>query len=252
MMKVTLTDYNGIGHPDQWFAARKLIRAKSTRLKRGEDIAVKIAAMDEQTMRAELHYIANTIRSSWEFIKYTFKIEGISRACCDQIVRSRVGVSFAVMAMRVVDQSDFKYVVPETIKKVPHLAERFRMLMERTMADYANFTAEGIPAQDARAIIPMAAESPLTAEYNLRALADIIGKRENLRAQGEYADVAREMARLVVEVHPWTTTFLYPERLQTPRLDAILKEALGDSGPLDKPHLNEALKELDKLKATWG
>lgn len=252
-LKVTLLDYTGKDSGDALYAVKKLIRAKSTRLGKGVDIDAKIAAMTPDDLRTELEYIANTIRSSWEFIGYTFKIEGVSRACCDQIVRTRVGVSFAVMAMRVVDQSDFSYVVPETIAADPGLRAVFEGHMKVVAATYEMMTkVGGIPAQDARAIIPMAAESPLTAQYNLRSLVDVVGKRENLRAQGEYQNVAREMKRLVLEVHPWALPFLEPDRTATPRLDQLLREQLGNAGPLDKPHLNEALKELDKLKGVWG
>jgi hypothetical protein len=87
---------------------------------------------------------------------------------------------------------------------------------------------------------------------NLRTLADLLAKRKNLRAQGEYADVARQMEQLVLELHPWTKTFLDPERTRTPHLDDLLAKALGDASPIDKPKLNAALKELDRLKGTWG
>ena len=251
-MKVELIDYTGAGSPDPLYAAKKLIAAKSTRLGKGIDVAAHVAAMSEEKLNEELAYIANTIRSSWEFVEYTFKISEISRACCDQIVRSRVGVSFAVMAMRVVDQSGFDYIVPNTIAAIPSLKIGFDQHMSATRDFYQTLISAGIPAQDARAVIPMCAESPLTAQYNLRSLADIVAKRENLRAQGEYVEVAAEMKRLVMEVHPWTKNFLDPERKQTPALDELLKSILGSGGPLDNPKLNEALKELDKLKAVWG
>jgi hypothetical protein len=60
------------------------------------------------------------------------------------------------------------------------------------------------------------------------------------------------MEAAVLEVHPWTNSFLNPDRLQTPSLDAILKEALGQRSPVDAPHINAALKELDTLKGVWG
>jgi hypothetical protein len=53
-------------------------------------------------------------------------------------------------------------------------------------------------------------------------------------------------------VHPWTKPFLEPDRLATPAIDQMLSEALGKGSPIDKPLVNKALKELDKLKGTWG
>ena len=251
-MNVQLIDFTGFGHFDPFYAARKLATAKNTRLGSIEAARERAADLTVFQLQDELEYIANTIRSSWEFVNYTFAVSGISRACCDQMTRSRVGVSFAVQAQRVADKSQFDYLTPVTINNAPHLKRKFDAHMDMVRQLYAEFIASGIPAQDARAVMPMACESPLVAQYNLRALADIVGKRENLRAQGEYAAVAKQMALLVVGVHPWTKPFLYPDRTATPKLDKILRDLLGDAGPLDKPELNEALKELDKVKGVWG
>ena len=245
-MKVTLIDYTGAGSNDQWYAAKKLIRAKNTRVATPMDLN----GFTEYELMNELKAVAMTIRSSWEFVSYTFKVEDISRATCDQMTRTRVGVAFAVMAQRVVDNSRFNYVVPETIKAAG-MQSIFEDHMALTANVYSTFIRKGIPAQDARAVLPMATYSPLTAEYNLRALAGIVGKRQNLRAQGEYAEVAAEMGELVMEVHPWTRMFLYPQRTKTPAIDKIFKEILGNRSPVENPTLNDALKEVDLLKGTW-
>jgi thymidylate synthase ThyX len=132
------------------------------------------------------------------------------------------------------------------------LEERYHEHMRQTSILYKQFVDAGISTQDARSILPMATHSPLTAEYNLRSLADLVGKRQNLRAQGEYADVVREMGRQVQEVHPWAKAFLYPSRVSTPTLDNMLKEALGDRTVAERPEVGKALKEVDLLKGTWG
>jgi len=251
-MRVYLVDYTGMGHEDPYYAARKLINAKNTRISKGQQRHMEQHLDDDnyKLMKDELHKVAMSIRSSWEFVSYTFKVEDISRACCDQMTRSRVGCSFAVMAQRVVDQSHFDYAVPETIRN-SKLAIEFCQHMGIVAEFYRDMIAEGIPAQDARSILPMATYSPLTAEYNLRALAGLVAKRSNLRAQGEYAEVVQSMKECVIEVHPWIVEFLEPERTRTPALEGILKQALGSGSPVDKPELNDALKELDLLKATW-
>ncbi len=251
-MKVELIDYTGWNNIDPAdFAGSKLIAAKKTRLDKNVNIDTLILGMTNEEFDAELAYIANTIRSSWEFINYTFRISGISRACCDQIVRTRTA-SFAVKTQRIGDHSEFDYVIPETIAANPELKRDFINHMVGVQGFYADLVAAGIPSQDARSVLPMATESPLTAQYNLRTLADVVGKRENLRAQGEYVEVAKEMKRLVLEVHGWAKFFLDPDRTATPRLDAMLKDALGSAGPGDKPEVYDALKELDKLKGVWG
>ena len=110
----------------------------------------------------------------------------------------------------------------------------------------------GIPAQDARAMLMTGVQTNIIMKVNLRTLADLLGKRDNLRAQGEYGDVAKQMRAAVLQVHPWTLPFLDPERTRTPALDKLLKAKLGTASPVDLPDVNAALKELDALKGTWG
>jgi len=117
---------------------------------------------------------------------------------------------------------------------------------------YRRLQEDGTPNQDCRGLLPTNVHTNIIAKFNLRTLADLVAKRQNLRAQGEYADVARRMSEEVLKVHPWTYPFLYPERTQTPALDKLLAEALGQRSPVDAPEINAALKELDTLKATWG
>ena len=104
-MKVTLVDYTGAESNDPWYAARKLIRVKNTRMP--TSFVERVSEMTEDEMMTELSAIAMTIRSSWEYVTYCFRIEDISRATCDQMTRTRVGVAFAVMTQRVTDLANF-------------------------------------------------------------------------------------------------------------------------------------------------
>lgn len=250
-MKVRLIDYTGACSPDPWYAAKLLIYTKNTRLEQGEETQAKINAMGEEEMLKELDYISKTIRSSWEMVDFVFEIKGVTRAFTHQLVRTRTA-SYAQQAQRVVDMSGFENTMPETVRKSDEASVIWEDCMANIDMTYRMLKEEGIPAQDCRGVLPTNVHTNIIVKMNLRTLADMVGKRENLRAQGEYADVAREWVRLVSEIHPWTKPFLHPERTRTPALDAILAKELGTSGPLDKPQLNEALKELDALKGTWG
>jgi thymidylate synthase ThyX len=124
--------------------------------------------------------------------------------------------------------------------------------MEVVKSAYQRMRRKGIPAQDARGVLPTNILTNIVASGNLRAFADMVGKRLNQRVQEEYQEVVVEMVRCVVEVHPWVYQFLKPDRINTPALDTILKDALGGASPVDKPEVNEALKELDRVKGVWG
>ena len=250
-MKVSLINYTGFGHPNPNFAAALLAYTKNTRLEQGEDGFAKFLAMSMDELKPHLDYISGTLRSSWEFIDFQFQINGVTRAFTHQFVRTRTA-SYAQQAQRVVDLSGAEVDMPDTVRRVPLARKAWDDGVKAVMKTYYLLQEQGIPNQDCRGIVPTNILTNITAKINLRTLADLVGKRQNLRAQGEYADVVRGMVACVLEAMPWVEPFLYPDRLATPALDALLREALGDSGPLDKPEINEALKELDKLKGTWG
>lgn len=250
-MKVSLINYTGFGHPNPLFAAALLAYTKNTRLEQGEDGFAKFLAMSEEELKPQLEYIAGTLRSSWEFIDFQFQIVGVTRAFTHQFVRTRTA-SYAQQAQRVVDLSGVGVSMPDTVASNPAARQAWEQAVVVIKEAYGEMQAAGIPNQDCRGIVPTNILTNITAKINLRTLADLVGKRQNLRAQGEYADVVRGMVACVLEVMPWVEPFLYPDRIATPALDKLLRDALGDSGPLDKPEVNEALKEMDKLKATWG
>jgi flavin-dependent thymidylate synthase len=250
--KVGLLDYTGSGHPDPAdYAARLLIYIKNTRLEQGVQTRAEINNWPADKVAAELDYISNTIRSSWEFVDYTFQVTKVSRAYTHQQVRTRTA-SYAQQAQRVVDLSQgFDTLIPDTVLKVDNAGMWFQLL-EQIKRTYAYYHELGVPVQDCRGVLPTNVLTNIAIKMNLRTLADIVGKRDNPRAQGEYEGVVHQMVEVVEMVHPWTHPFLYPDRLNTPALDALLRELLGDGSPIDKPRLNAVMKEIDKLKAVWG
>ena len=251
-MKVSLINYTGFGHPNPMFAAALLAYTKNTRLEQGEDGFARFLAMSPAELEPELKYIAGTLRSSWEFVDFQFQINGVTRAFTHQFVRTRTA-SYAQQAQRVVDLSDADVMMPSTVLEAGGaVMAAWDDAVSQIKKSYKTMQQAGIPNQDCRGIVPTNILTNITAKINLRTLADLVGKRQNLRAQGEYADVVRGMVKCVLEVMPWVEQFLYPERTNTPALDALLKEALGNRSPIDAPEVNAALKELDTLKGVWG
>jgi thymidylate synthase ThyX len=147
---------------------------------------------------------------------------------------------------------DFGNLKPETVQGIPEASEAWDRLMGDISETYQEMQQLGVPNQDCRGVLPTNVLTNIIVKMNLRTLADLLGKRKNLRAQGEYADVARLMEWSVTKIMPWTMPFLNPDRLSTPQLDKMLADALGDGSPVDRPLVNAALKELDMLKGTWG
>jgi thymidylate synthase (FAD) len=160
-------------------------------------------------------------------------------------------VSFAQQAQRVVDMSNFDTRLPETVKDAGKEG-LWKLCMMQIGSTYKMLRDIGVPAQDARGVLPTNVYTNILARFDLRALADMLGKRDNLRAQDEYSEVAKMIKTELYAVHPWARMFVEPERIRTPALDKILADLLGNRSPVDVPEINAALKEKDALKAIWG
>jgi thymidylate synthase (FAD) len=102
------------------------------------------------------HLYKNGHHSVFEHVYFTFKIEGISRACSHQLVRHR-HCSFTQRSQRYCSEEGVGFVTPHTIDKDlfkhdTHVAE---------LAYLAYLEWESVPNEDARYILPNACETSL-------------------------------------------------------------------------------------------
>ncbi len=141
------------------------------------------------------HLYRNGHHSVFEHIYFTFKIEGISRACSHQLVRHR-HCSFTQRSQRYCSEDGFKVIVPSTID---HLDNNgcFDGLMGTIANTYEGFQRFGIPNEDARYVLPNACASSLYLSCNLRELIHIANERLCTRAQWEIRDLVKQMVSLV-------------------------------------------------------
>lgn len=131
-----------------------------------------------------------------EHVSFTFGIEGISRACSHQLVRHRIA-SYSQQSQRYVShEAPFEAVVPESIATRPELAARFDQYLAATHELYRELLEAGIPAEDARFVLPNAAATKLVMTMNARELHHFFALRCCRRAQWEIRAMAREMLRL--------------------------------------------------------
>lgn len=140
--------------------------------------------------------------SPMEHVCFTFGIEGISRACSHQLVRHRIGASYSQKSQRYVREKQFDYVLPPTIEASPELTGKFKATMARLQGVYEELLAAGIPAEDARFVLPNAASTSLVLTMNVRSLWHFFELRCCQRAQWEIRNLAYEMRRLVRGVAP--------------------------------------------------
>jgi thymidylate synthase (FAD) len=137
-----------------------------------------------------------------EHASFTFSVKGISRACSHQLVRHRIA-SYTQQSQRYVKfkKDELGYVTPKTIKN-SNLREEYDQMMEKISRLYEKMLNEKIPAEDARYILPNAAETNLTVTMNARELLHFFSLRLCERAQWEIKELAERMLKEVKEVAP--------------------------------------------------
>ena len=138
-----------------------------------------------------------------EHIQLSFAISNVSRALTHQLVRHR-HMSFSQKSQRYVqEKGGFDYIIPKKIENNPELKAKFEEFMQATASLYEEFTSAGIPAEDARAILPNATSTSLVVSMNLRELIHFANLRLCTRAQYEIRMLAKKMCEEVVKAEPW-------------------------------------------------
>lgn len=145
-----------------------------------------------------------------EHVTYTFGVEGISRATSHQLVRHRIA-SYSQQSQRYVAAS-FGYVTPKSLSRQEpgrsqaeggdSLYDRFERHMRTSSELYEELMASGVPAEDARFVLPNAAETKIMISMNARELHHFFALRLCRRAQWEIRDMAGRMLAIARENAP--------------------------------------------------
>ncbi len=153
--------------------------------------------------------------SPLEHASFTFAIEGISRACSHQLVRHRLA-SYSQQSQRYVSGKDFRYVVPPAIARDEALRSVFEEEMTRAAEVYSQAASALLDRgrtkeqaqEDARFLLPNAAETKIVVTMNGRELIHAANLRLCRRAQWEIRALFKEMVRLVGEVAPTIGSYM--------------------------------------------
>ena len=160
------------------------------------------------------HIMRSKHTSTLEHLNYTFAIEGVSRSLLAQLTRHR-HFSYSVQSQRYIrfgsdDKSGgFDAVVPKTAEaNLKGDSEGvFLDALQMIQDVYNDLRKLGVPAEDARYILPNAATCNLVLTGNLRSILDFYEKRSSKQAQWEIRELAEHMKNAVVDVEPWTEPF---------------------------------------------
>ncbi len=160
--------------------------------------------MPEERVRSVLTTIMSSGHfSTLEHASYTFAIDGVSRVLTHQLVRHRLA-SFNQQSQRYVKFKDgFPFVTPPTIAENAEAGAAFRALMNAAADAYQQLLDAGIPAEDARFVLPNAAETKIVTTMNVRELLHFFELRCCHRAQWEIQELACRMLELVRPTAPF-------------------------------------------------
>lgn len=141
--------------------------------------------------------------STLEHASYTFAIDGVSRALTHQLVRHRIA-SFNQQSQRYVKfTSGLETVKPGSVADDPEASRVFDEAIEAAIAAYERLLEAGIPAEDARYLLPNAAETKIVVTMNVRELLHFFELRCCNRAQWEIRNLAWKMLELARPTAPY-------------------------------------------------
>lgn len=159
--------------------------------------AGSVADTDPASREKMADLIRRCIRSGHtsvlEHVSFTFAISGVSRALSHQLVRHRLA-SYSQQSQRYVTFSDIEYVCPPSLRDATS-ADRayFLAAMESAVHAYQDMIADGVPAEDARFVLPAAVSTNLVMTMNCRELLHFLDERCCSKAQWEIHDLAWEI-----------------------------------------------------------
>ncbi|MCL2808053.1 MAG: FAD-dependent thymidylate synthase [Coriobacteriia bacterium] len=141
--------------------------------------------------------------SALEHASYTFSVDGVSRALTHQLVRHRIA-SFNQQSQRYVTLSgEPEVIIPQSISEDTKLAAIFDAAIDTAYNAYQTLLDAGVPAEDARYILPNACATKIVVTMNVRELQHFLELRCCKRAQWEIQDLGNKMLGLVEPTAPY-------------------------------------------------
>jgi thymidylate synthase (FAD) len=150
--------------------------------------------------------------SPLEQVVFWFGISGVSRSLSHQFVRHRIGISFEQQSQRYVKfkQDKLAFVLPESWSRAG-LDDEFSQLLTHTSELYARALKAGIPAEDARFILPNAAPTNFHVMVKFAEMLHICDLRLCVRAQWEIRRMVALMRAEIKKILPEIAVFLQPK-----------------------------------------
>lgn len=154
------------------------------------------AAKNPKKLFQTLYYSGH--HSLFEYVNFVFRVDGISRACANQLTRHR-HCTFTQRSQRYCNETGFNYVAPEALLD----NQVYEFAMSFASSTYTTLTQHDIAAEDARYVLPNACVTSLYMGSNLRELIHVFNERACTRAQGEIRQMMAGIKKVVPEELHW-------------------------------------------------
>lgn len=144
------------------------------------------------------------LKAPWEFVDFHFFIEAVTRSFTHQMVRQRTAV-YAQESLRFAVKEGFADEVPKPpslVNGAQELQDVWDGALVELEAAYQRLVNAGIPAEDARGLLPHAVTTRLNYKTNLRNMLEVAGNRLCTQAGFEWRGVFLEIIRSIQGYSP--------------------------------------------------
>ena len=151
---------------------------------------------------------ASPLQQIW----FEFGISGVSRAFSHQFVRHHMGISFEQQSQRYVTYKDgtYPFTLPESVRKAGK-TDAFERAIDAAGEAYLELVEAGVPAEDARFLLPNATNTNFKVTVNYLELLHIADLRLCTRAQWEFRKVVAMMRAEVMRAFPELARYIQPK-----------------------------------------
>lgn len=175
------------------------------------DSAAKIVNKKNKELSRRLirQIISSGHTSTIEHAVFTFAIEGVSRSLTHQLVRHRIA-SYSQQSQRYVKFDSVDYILPPVVESDKKAQKVFEKSIDDSAKAYRKLIKLGIKAEDARFVLPNAAETKIVMTMNARALENFLRERMCVRAQWEIRALANEIYNQLMKIAPEIFKYVGP------------------------------------------
>lgn len=181
--------------------------AAACKMYKGEVVRDLSTVTDQERLDYFAQVSRTKLKAPFEFVKFHFMIEGVTRSFTHQMVRQRTAV-YAQESLRfaVVTDGDTEMPVglPPSLSGLPEddpAVVEWRSALSWVEEAYGKLINLGVPAEDARGLLPHNVLTRLHYSTDLRALLDHAGNRLCTQAQFEWRLVFTKIVEAIRGAH---------------------------------------------------